>query len=116
MQPDPSINMDAAGIYQWSIDGIGVYIGKALHLRKRLRAYPRNVRAMLEGRHWHGNPDREYRKIHKALRDAYVAGTQVTVSVLENCDPLDRSAHERYWIRIRCEEAKRGGPKLLNSS
>lgn len=108
--------MDAAGIYEWSIKGVGVYVGKAKMLRKRLRDYPKNVRAMIEGRPWHGNPAKEYRDIHKALRAAYDAGTPVIVTVLETCDPIIRSEREQHWIRVRRTEADQGGPKLLNSN
>lgn len=113
---DPTVNMSAAGIYQWSIEGVGVYIGKAKVLRHRLRAYPRNVRAMIEGRPWHGNPEREYRAIHKALREAYDAGTLVTVTVLETCDPAVRAEREQHWISVRRDEAERGGLPVLNSN
>ena len=113
---DPAMNMDVAGIYQWSVVGGGVYVGKAKVLRRRLNAYPRNVRAMIEGRPWHGNPEREYRAIHTALREAYDAGTLVTVTVLETCDPTIRAAREQHWIRIRRDEAKRGGLPVLNSN
>lgn len=84
---DPTLNMGEAGVYQWSIEGIGVYVGRAKVLRDHLSADPRNVLTMREGRPRHGNPAREYRGIHKALGVAYDAGTSVTVTVLEICDP-----------------------------
>ena len=115
--PDnPAEDMGAAGIYQWSIEDVGVYVGKAKVLRKRLRAYPRNVLAMIENRPWHGNSAKEYRTIHKALREAHDAGTLVTVTVLEVCDPRVRTDRERHWIRVRRKEAQQGGPKVLNSN
>jgi hypothetical protein len=113
---DPSVNMNAAGVYQWSIEGVGLYVGKAKVLRTRLRDYPRNIRAMLEGRYWHGNPAKDYRDIHIALRAAYDNETPVVVTVLENCDPAIRSEREQYWIRIRRAEAAKGGPPVLNSN
>jgi hypothetical protein len=113
---DPSLNMDAAGVHQWSIEGVGVYIGKAKVLSTRLRAYPRNVIAMMEGRPWHGNPLKEYRKIHKALCKAHDNGTVVTVTVLEICDPSVRAEREGHWIRVRRAEAEAGGANLLNSN
>lgn len=113
---DTFINMNDAGVYQWSIEGVGVYVGKAKVLRTRLPAYPRNVLAMIENRPWHGNPARKYRDIHNALRKAHDAGTFVTVTVLETCDPSVRAERERHWIRVRRDEAERGGPKVLNSN
>lgn len=109
---DPSI-MHEAGIYQWLIEGVGVYVGKAKVLRHRVRAYPNNVRKMIEGRPWHGNPKRDYREIHKALRKAYDNGTRITVTVLETCDPADRADCERRWIDIRRGEESRGGLRCL---
>lgn len=112
----PSVDLSEAGIYQWSIEGTGVYIGKAKVLRKRILAYPRNVRRMLEGKPWHGNPEKNYREIHHALRQAHDAGTPVIVSVLEVCDPTIRSERERCWIKLRSrQETEQQGPRVLNS-
>jgi hypothetical protein len=111
---DPSVDMEAAGVYQWSIEGVGLYVGKAKILRKRLPAYPNNVRRMLENLPWHGNPSKKYREIHHALRQAYETQTPVTVTVLETCDPSVRVARERHWIRLRLAEAEQGGPRVLN--
>lgn len=94
---------------------MGIYIGKAKVLRRRVRDYPRNVLALIQGRPWHGNPLKEYRAIHKALREAHDAGTPVTVTVLEICDPAIRAERERYWIDLRRREAERGGPAVLNA-
>jgi hypothetical protein len=113
---DLSVNMNAAGVYQWSIEGVGLYVGKAKVLRERLRDYPRNVRGMLEGRFWHGDPLKKYRDIHRALRAAYDNETPVFVTVLENCDPTIRSEREQYWIRLRRAEADQGGPPVINSN
>ena len=71
---------------------------------------------MIEERSWHGNPEREYRVIHTALCEAYDAGTLITVTMLENCDPAMRAERERHWISVRRDEATRGGPPLLNSN
>lgn len=108
------IDLNAAGVYEWRIDGVGVYVGKAKKLKSRLQAYPRNVRRMLEGLPWHGNPAREYRRIHHALRQAYESGATVRVAVLEVCDPKERAEREIAWIAKRQEEAAAGGPPLLN--
>jgi len=106
--------MNAAGIYEWRIDGAGVYIGKAKCLRKRIRAYPNNVRRMMNGRPWHGNHAKDYRPIHHALRQAYVSNAVVSVAVLEVCDPAERAARERFWIAMRVQEHLSGGPCVLN--
>jgi hypothetical protein len=110
-----NIDLKSSGIYEWRIDGIGVYIGKALKLNSRIRAYPNNVRRMIAGLHWHGDATKDYRKIHKALRQAHDHGLLVTVSVLENCSRDRRLERELYWISRRREEAMNGGLPLLNA-
>ena len=108
------LDLDLPGIYEWRIEGVGVYAGKALRLKSRLRAYPNNVRRMLRGLPWHNNAARDYRPIHHALRDAHEAGTVVVVRVLEVCTSEARNEREQYWIKLRREEAAAGGPKVLN--
>lgn len=71
---------------------------------------------MVDGRPRHGNPAKEYRAVHKALRKAHDAGTLVTVTVLETCDPALRAERKRHWIRVRRNEARQGGPDVLNAS
>lgn len=63
---EAALDLDQSGIYEWRIEGVGVYVGKALRLKSRLRAYPNNVRRMLQGLHWHSDPTRDYRPIHHA--------------------------------------------------
>lgn len=111
---EATIDLDQPGIYEWRIEDVGVYVGKALRLRSRLRAYPNNVRRLLQGLHWHGDPTRDYRPIHHALRDAHEAGTIVVVRVLEVCAPEVRNEREQYWIKLRQQEAATGGPRVLN--
>ena len=117
LQPDEvDFNLDQSGVYEWQIDGVGIYVGKAKNLRRRLREYPNNVRRMLDGLAWHGDPNKKYRLIHEALRRAYDAGTSVRVVVLETCEPSARAKLERWWIEKRCEEHQAGGQEVLNSN
>ena len=111
----PDLDLDQPGIYEWRIEGVGVYVGKALRLKKRLTAYPNNVRRILQGLHWHGDPTRDYRAIHHALRNAHEAQIPVTVTVLEICASEGRSAREQHWIKLRRSEEAAGGPKVLNA-
>lgn len=105
------------GVYEWRIEGVGLYVGKAKLLRNRIRAYPRNVRQMMDGHPWHGNPEKEYRPIHEALREAYEKGRLVTLTVLENCDTAKQAAErEQWWIEMRREEFSAGGPLVLNGN
>jgi len=112
---EQTLDLEQPGIYEWRIEGVGVYVGKALRLKSRLRAYPNNVRRMLQGVHWHGHATRDYRPIHHALRDAHDSQAVVIVRVLEVCSSEARNEREQYWIRLRRQEAAAGGPRLLNA-
>lgn len=112
---DAGFDLTASGIYEWQIEGVGIYVGKAKSLRRRLKHYPDNVRRMIDGLHWHADPTKKYRRIHEALRQAYEAGVRVHVVILENCEPLDRAKRESFWIRKRRAECSNGGPQVLNS-
>ena len=107
------INLNEPGIYEWRI-GDGLYVGKATRLRSRLRAYPRNVRHMIMGLPYHGDPAKKFRAVHIALHRAYTEVRRVTVSVLENCTRSELNNRERYWIARRQREYRRGGPRVLN--
>ena len=109
-------DLGQSGIYEWRIEGVGIYVGKAKTLRTRLRHYPNNVRRMIDGLAWHGNPNKAYRLIHDELRRAYDAGVRVSVAVLEICDPGARAERERFWIEQRRKEHLTGGPRVLNSN
>ncbi|WP_419694407.1 hypothetical protein ACN2CC_28110 [Mesorhizobium muleiense] len=112
---DSGFDLDLPGIYEWRIEGVGIYVGKALRLKRRLAHYPNNVRRMLQDLPWHGNPNRDYRGIHHALRRAYEHQIVTSVAVLETCSREARSEREQYWIRQRRAEQATGGPKVLNA-
>ena|ERR1700677_1809584 len=116
MPPDDGIDINSAGIYEWRIDGIGVYVGQARMLASRIRAYPNNVRKILDGRPWRKNSKRPFRNVHHRLQDAHEARTLVTVSVLENCAPESLNERERYWIARRRDELTGTELKILNSN
>ncbi len=107
-------DLEKPGIYEWRIEGVGVYVGKAAKLRSRISDYPNNVRRMLQGLDWHGDPSKDYRPIHHALRHAHDEGITVTVVVLANCELGERQELERQWIAVRREEHFSGGPEVLN--
>jgi len=111
---EETLDLDLSGIYEWRIEGVGVYVGKAKRLKSRLRAYPNNVRRMLQGLPWRKNSSRPHRPVHSALQDAHEAQTNVVVRVLEVCLPDVLHDREQYWIRLRRQEAAAGGPKVLN--
>jgi hypothetical protein len=113
---EEDFDLRQAGIYEWRIAGVGIYVGKALTLRKRINAYPNNVRRMIEGLPWHGSPGRHYRAIHYHLRHAYDGDIPVSVAVLELCNPSERSEREKRWVAQRRKEHLAGGPRVINSN
>jgi hypothetical protein len=112
----PAADLPLAGIYLWTIVGVGVYVGQAQRLQSRLRQYPNNVRKLLKGMPYRkGKPD-DYRVIHRELAKAHAAETSVIVSILETCDPTSLNERERYWINRLRAEAERSGLRVLNSN
>jgi hypothetical protein len=109
------IDLDAPGIYQWLIEGVGIYIGKSKRLRGRLKEYPNNVRKIAGGLPYRKNNPRGFRVVHHSLYDARKRGLTVTVSVLENCDLAVLNDRERFWIKLRQKE-ECGGLPVLNSN
>ena len=113
---DGRFDFKSCGVYEWRIGEVSVYLGRARKLRDGISRYPWNVGRMLRGLPWHGNPDRDYRPIHHALRRAYEDERPVSVSVLENCHSMLCRDRAKYWIERRREEALVGGPLVLNSN
>jgi hypothetical protein len=107
---------DCPGIYEWKIDGEGVYVGKAKRLATRMRAYPNNVRKILNKVRWRAGSDRDFRAVHHALHKAHESGATVTFSVLEICVAEFLNERERYWIGVRKAEELQTGLKVLNSN
>jgi len=92
--------LDAPGIYTWSIEGVGVYVGKFTRKSRPLREYNKNVRNLLTGRSYRkGNPD-GFRRIHRALADALQNGNQIFLHITENCDPAELNERERKAIEV----------------
>jgi hypothetical protein len=112
----PNTPNNSSGIYEWRIDGVGVYVGQAKRLSSRMRAYPNNVRRILDKLPWRKNSKRDFRCVHHALRAAYEVGTPVTFTVLENCPPQLLNEREQYWIALRRSEFAGSGLKVLNSN
>ena len=67
-----------AGIYLWTVDGAGRYVGKFSH-RRRLRAYANNVYRMLKGQAHHASG---FRTVHRALAKAFVDGRHIGLSII----------------------------------
>lgn len=75
---------DAPGIYEWRIEGIGIYIGKFKRIRRPTREYGLNVQRILRCQPYRKGKPTQFRRIHRALEQAYRAGMPITLSILEN--------------------------------
>jgi hypothetical protein len=111
------------GIYEWRIDGIGVYIGQYTNVTRPRRAYGVSVANRLAGRPYRkGNPS-GFRAIHIALAKAVCCNRiepgkiGITLTILENqIDKESRNRRERALIAERRREAQKGGLPVLNSN
>lgn len=113
---DDVADCDLPGIYEWRLGNESLYIGKAIHLRRRVRQYPNNVRKLIAGEPYRKGRPTSYRAVHHELRLAYDRVLIVTVGVLENCEKARLNERERYWIAKRRKEAENGGPRVLNAT
>jgi hypothetical protein len=96
-----TINLDLPGIYEWRIEGVGSYIGKSRHLRRRLREYPNNIRKLQLGLPYRKHKPTEFRLVHHELHRAHVEGRRIVLSVIENCASDTLADRERHWITLR---------------
>jgi len=83
LRPDRA-QLSDVGIYLWTINGAGRYVGKFTH-RRRLRAYTSNVYRMLQCQKHHGAG---FRTVHRALAKAFVDRRRITLSIIPP-NPLD---------------------------
>ena len=93
------VDLAGPGVYAWRVNGAVVYVGKATKLRSRLRGYRNNVRKISDGRPYRRGEPEGFRRIHRALAEARMAGHTVVFSVIESCPPgAFLLARERHWI------------------
>jgi hypothetical protein len=104
------------GLYEWRIEGLGVYIGQFTRRSRHRREYRLNVLRLLNGSPYRKtNPD-GLRSIHHALATAVSEGKRITLTILENqADKSERNHREQELIRIRRRDAECGGLPVLNS-
>jgi hypothetical protein len=88
------------GIYKWTIDGIGSYIGKYKSIRRPKEQYRQNVRRLLQGGDYRKSKPGAYRRIHRELAQALLDGRKIELRILENVDPAKINARERELIRL----------------
>lgn len=111
------VDPERPGIYEWRIEGVGVYIGQYGRARRPRSEYKNNVSNILSGRPYRkGKPD-GFRAIHRELAEAVRRGYHVTLTLLENvADKSSRNRRERELIADRRKEEDEGGLPVLNSN
>jgi hypothetical protein len=103
-----------AGVYEWRIDEVGLYVGKSKRLAAKLREYPNNVRKLLAGRPYRKSKPDDFRAVHRNLADAHEWSLSIRFAILETCEIEVLNGRERAWIKRRREEEAAGGPPVLN--
>ena len=115
----PCVTDRRPGIYEWRIEGFGVYIGQFTRVSRPRLEYAAAVRRMTASPplpYRRSNPN-GFRAIHHALAKAVREGMTVTLTILENLDSkLDRNRRESELISKLRSEAAIGGLPVLNST
>ena len=111
----PGVDPTQPGLYEWRIEGVGIYIGRYSHASRPRREYGTNVARLLAKREYRKrNPD-GFRHIHHHLALAAEARTPITLTFLENQpDKIKRNRRELELIYERREAARSGGLPVLN--
>jgi hypothetical protein len=89
------VDPNRPGIYEWRIDGVGVYIGQYGRIRRPTKEYGRNVARLLMGQPYRSGTSAGFRPIHRALADAVQKGRGITLTILENAEPDNINRRER---------------------
>jgi hypothetical protein len=97
----PGVDTSMPGVYQWEIEGVGLYVGKYTHFSRPMVEYERNVIKMLNRRPYRPKKPTAFRRIHRELYAAALAGIAVKLTILENCQPDRLTARERELIAER---------------
>ncbi len=107
------INLDLPGVYEFRVDGIGVYIGECTSFSRPRQQYWRKVRKVLLGL-----PHRKkLRDVHKLLARGIAEGAVITLTLVENVhEKPERKRRERELIDARIREAAHGGLPVYNSN
>jgi hypothetical protein len=102
------VTLDAPGIYTWTIEGVGVYVGKFTRKSRPLLEYNRNVDNLLGGRPYRKSKPDGFRTIHQELANAVVNGLPIWLRIVENCIPADLNNRERQIINALAQGGLNG--------
>jgi hypothetical protein len=104
------------GLYEWCIEGVGVYIGKYKHATRPRREYALNVCRLGNGLSYRKNKPKGFRRIHHELYSA-IGKARITLTFLKNqSDEHIRTRREQELIAERKKAAENGGLPVLNST
>lgn len=100
------------GIYRFTIDGEGVYIGRFTNARRPIREYRNNVRKLQERKPYRRRDPDGFRYIHIALFKAVQEGRRIKIEIVENVEAHLLNERERLWIskvpiELRLNDRKR---------
>jgi hypothetical protein len=95
------INEAKPGIYEWRIEGTGVYIGKYTWISRPTKEYAKNVLRILNGLPYRPKNPNGFRRIHRALVQAHREGRKITLTILENVEPSNLNQREHELIAER---------------
>jgi hypothetical protein len=96
----PGTNPDTPGLYRWTVEGAGIYIGQYTRSSRPLKHYGRNIVRMRDGKDYRKSKPTKFRPIHRELAKAIAEGRQVTLEIIEShADKAARNARERELIQ-----------------
>jgi plasmid stability protein len=108
LQPDwyryyisSNVDVESPGLYEWNIEGRGIYIGKYRRISRPTREYRRNVQNLLNGASYRLGKPTSFRRIHRELGAAYLSGRTITLTILENAEGAELLAREQELIKAR---------------
>ena len=89
---------DRPGVYRWTIQGGGIYVGRFTHSSRPLKEYARNVDRLLNGKPYRPKKPDGFRRIHNALAQAVRDGRAITIEIVENVELEFLNGREKFWI------------------
>lgn len=102
------VREDRPGIYEWRIEGVGVYVGKYTRISRPKKQYGRNLFNILNSKPYRPRNPNGFRRVHRELERAYRERRTITLTILENVSPAELNRRERELIVER--RANLNGP------
>jgi hypothetical protein len=99
------------GIYRFTIDKRGIYVGRFTKASRVLREYRKNVEKLLEGRPYRPRDPNGFRHVHRALHEAVICQDAIYLEIVENVAPELLNQRELYWRDEVPEELRLNGKR-----